>query len=84
MEVGKKDLREACAQLRLQWGALGLAAGADESCAASGREAELALRLRQAQEELLKVTSGLYRNKPYADDNSDGDDADQPLHTFDC
>jgi hypothetical protein len=33
MEVGEEDLREACAELILQWGALGLAAGADEASA---------------------------------------------------
>ena len=33
MEVGEDDLREACAELVLNWGALGLAAGTDEGSA---------------------------------------------------
>ena len=33
MEVGEEELREACAELILNWGALGLAAGADEGFA---------------------------------------------------
>lgn len=72
LDVGEQDLREACEELRLQWGPLGLAAGSaravpaacesrsvQEKSASSAREMELALQLKRADEAVLQISNEL-------------------------
>jgi hypothetical protein len=80
LEVGEQDLHEACEELRLQWGALGLAAGSPAGAgaegAASARETELAMQLRQADEAVLQITKELREAKRAAAGTPDSDGSD--------
>lgn len=69
LEVGERDLREACEELSMQWCALGLGAtgvSAAESGAASPREAQLERQLQQADKAVLQVSKELRQVKRQA------------------